>query len=92
MKHFQLADANFRKSVDLTFYEEDICDAVNTVKPGTQVIVAPDHFTTIPELGKVESIQVSRLLRQGELKDYTMYRPCLFNSYQRVNKSQEMEE
>lgn len=92
MKHFQLADTNFRKSVDLTFYEEDICDAVNTVKPGTQVIVGPDYFTTVPELGKMESIQVSRLLRQGDLKEYTMYRSCLFNSCQRVNETKEMEE
>ena len=92
MKYFRLANTDFRKIVDLTLYEKEITNAINKVKPGTKITVRPKYFSTEPPLGKMESIQVSRLLRKGKLKDYTMYRPCLFNSCQRVNKSQEMEE
>ena len=81
MKYFRLANADFRDSVDLTRYEDDIFQAVQKVKPDTKVTVTPNYFTTTPELGKMESILVSKQLRMGGLKEYTLYRPCLFNSY-----------
>lgn len=88
MKCFRLADVSFHKSIDLRLYKEDITQAVAKVKPDAEVIVESNYFSTIPELGKMESIQVSKLLRMGGLKDYTMYRSCLFNSYQMPNKQE----
>jgi len=81
MKKFYLADVNFRKSVDLTLYADNIIRAISKVKPEAEVTVTANYFSTVPELSKIESIKVSKLLRRGVLKQYTMYRPCLFNSY-----------
>lgn len=89
MKYFRLANADFRNSVDLTRYEDDIFQAVQKVKPDTKVTVTPNYFTTTPELGKMESILVSKQLRMGGLKEYTLYRPCLFNSYRQSDKEQQ---
>lgn len=88
MKYFRLADTGFRNSVDL---RDDIASAVAKVKPNAQLFVESSFFYTIPELGKRESILVSQELRKkSSLSDYTMQRPCLFNSTQRItNQSKE---
>ncbi|MBQ8281726.1 MAG: hypothetical protein IJZ25_04935 [Lachnospiraceae bacterium] len=93
MKYFQLTDTGFRKSVNLKLFEEDIASAVAKVKPDAQLFVKRDYFYTIPDLGKRESILVSQELRQkSSLNDYTLERPCLFSSTQRLTKKQQMEE
>ena len=92
MKYFQLTDTNFRKSVNLKLYEDDIASAVAKIKPDAQLVVESNYFYTIPELGKRESILVSRELRKtSNLNDYTLERPCLFSSTQILTKKQ-MEE
>ena len=92
MKYFQLTDTGFRKSVNLKVYENDIASAVAKVNPEAELFVENSYFYTIPELGKRESILVSRELRkQSSLNDYTMQRPCLLSSTQRLSKKQ-MEE
>ena len=83
MKYFRLADKAYRETVDLRLYEDDITAAVAKVKPDAQLFVECDGFYTIPELGKCESILVSQELRKNSgLNEYTMQRPCLFNSTQ----------
>lgn len=90
MKYFRLADKTYRENVDLKLYEDDIAAAVAKVKPSAQLFVEHDGFYTVPELGKRESILVSQELRRASgLKEYTMQRPCLFNSTQRINEQQE---
>ena len=91
MKYFRLADKAYRETVDLRLYEDDIAAAVAKVKPDAQLFVEQDGFYTIPELGKRESILVSQQLRQNSgLNEYTIQRPCLFNStQQRINHEQE---
>ena len=91
MKYFRLADKAYRKNVDLRLYEDDIAAAIAKVKPNAQLFVEKDGFYTIPELRKRESIMVSQELRRNSgLDDYTMQRPCLFNSIPRTNlKNQE---
>lgn len=92
MKYFRLADTGFRNSVDLRIYEDDIASAVAKVKPNAQLFVESTFFYTIPELGKRESILVSQELRKkSSLSDYTMQRPCLFNSTQRITNQQKEE-
>ena len=89
MKYFQLTDTDFRKSINLKIYEDDIASAVAKVKPEAQLFVETTYFYTIPELGKRESILVSRELRQKSgLNDYTLERPCLFSSTKRLSKKQ----
>lgn len=92
MKYFRLANKCYRNTVNLKLYEDDIASAVAKVKPGVQLFVESDYFYTIPELGKRESILVSQQLRKGGLNDYTMNRPCLFNSTQQINKKSQMED
>lgn len=91
MKYFRLADKAYRKNVDLRLYEDDISAAIAKVKPNAQLFVEKDGFYTIPELRKRESIMVSQELRKNSsLDDYTIHRPCLFNSIPRTNmKNQE---
>ena len=93
MKYFRLAEKAYRETVDLRLYEDDIASAIAKVRPDvdTQLFVEQDGFYTIPELGKRESIAVSQELRRNSgLDDYTMQRPCLFNSIPRTNmKNQE---
>lgn len=93
MKYFRLADKAYRETVDIRLYEVDIAAAIAKVRPNvaTQLFVEPDGFYTIPELGKRESILVSQeLRRKSGLNEYTMQRPCLFNStQQRINNEQE---
>ena len=91
MKYFRLADMAYRKQVDLRLYEDDIASAVAKVKPNAELFVEHDGFYTIPQLGKRESIMVSQELRRNSgLNEYTMQRPCLFNSIQRTyNNKQE---
>lgn len=85
MKYFRLVDTAYRKQVDLRLYEDDIASAVAKVKPNAQLFVEKDGFYTIPELGKRESIAVSQELRRNSgLDEYTMQRPCLFNSIPRI--------
>ena len=64
MKFFHLTDTGFRESVNLKIYEDDIASAVAKVKPDAQLFVVENGFYTIPELGKRESILVSKELRQ----------------------------
>ena len=94
MKYFRLADKAYRETVDLRLYEDDITAAVAKVKPDAQLFVECDGFYTIPELGKRESILVSQELRKNSgLNEYTMQRPCLFNSTQQyINDQQEEHE
>lgn len=80
MKYFRLAGADFRKQIDLRLYQSDIEEAVKKVKPNAKVIVRQSYFTTIPDLGKRESIAVSATLRQHAMAELTTFRPCLFNS------------
>ena len=83
MKYFRLAEKAYRETVDLRLYEDDISVAVAKVKPNALLVVERDGFYTIPELGKRESILVSQELRKSSgLNEYTMQRPCLFNSTQ----------
>ena len=91
MKYFRLAEKAYRETVDLRLYEDDIAAAVAKVKPNAQLFVEHDGFYTIPELGKRESILVSQELRRTSgLNEYTMQRPCLFNSTQQhINTEQE---
>lgn len=93
MKYFRLADKAYRETVDLRLYEDDIATAIAKVRPNveTQLLVDADGFYTFPELGKRESILVSQELRRNSgLNEYTMQRPCLFNStQQRINHQQE---
>ena len=90
MKYFRLADKAYRKNVDLRLYEDDIATAIAKVKPNAQLFVEKDGFYTIPELRKRESIMVSQELRRNSgLDDYTMRRPCLFNSIRRINNNQQ---
>lgn len=91
MKYFRLADKAYRKNVDLRLYEDDIAAAIAKVKPNAQLFVEQDGFYTIPELRKRESIMVSQELRRNSAPpDYTMQRPCLFNSVPHTNnKNQE---
>ena len=93
MKYFRLAEKAYRETVDLRLYEDDIAAAIAKVRPDvdTQLFVERDGFYTIPELGKRESILVSQELRRNSgLNEYTMQRPCLFNStQQRINNEQE---
>ena len=90
MKYFRLADKAYRKNVDLRLYEDDIAAAIAKVKPNAQLFVEKDGFYTIPELRKRESIMVSQELRRNSgPPDYTMQRPCLFNSIPRINNNQQ---
>ena len=91
MKKFRLAEKAYRETVDLRLYEDDITAAVAKVKPDAQLVVERDGFYTVPELGKRESILVSQELRRTSgLNEYTMQRPCLFNStQQRISIQQE---
>ena len=93
MKYFRLAEKAYRESVDLRLYEDDIAAAIAKVRPDvdTQLFVEQDGFYTVPELGKRESILVSQELRRNSgLNEYTMQRPCLFNSTQQhINTEQE---
>ena len=90
MKFFHLTDTGFRESVNLRLYEDNIARAVAKVKPEAQLFVVENGFYTIPELGKRESILVSKELRQkSSLNDYTLQRPCLFSSTQRTIKMEE---
>ena len=90
MKYFRLADAGYRKNVDLRLYEADIASAVSKVKPNAELFVEKDGFYTIPTLGKRESISVSQILRKNSnLYSYTMLRPCLFNSTEKILPKQE---
>ena len=88
MKYFRLADKGFRRNVDLRLYEDDITAAVAKVKSNAQLFVEKDGFYTIPELTKRESIMVSQALRRTSgLNEYTVQRPCLFNSIPRINNN-----
>lgn len=90
MKYFRLADKAHRKNVDLRLYEDDIAAAIAKVKPNAQLFVEKDGFYTIPELRKRESIMVSQELRKNSgLNEYTMQRPCLFNSIPRITNNQQ---
>lgn len=90
MKYFRLADKTYRDDVNLKLYEDDIAAAVAKVKPNAQLFVEHDGFYTIPELGKRESILVSQELRRTSgLNEYTMQRPCLFNSTRVIIDQQE---
>ena len=90
MKYFRLADKAYRKNVDLRLYEDDIATAIAKVKPNTQLFVEKDGFYTVPELRKRGSIMVSQELRRNSgLNEYTLQRPCLFNSIPRINNNQQ---
>lgn len=90
MKYFRLAEKAYRENVDLKLYEDDIAAAVAKVKPDAQLFVENDGFYTVPELGKRESILVSQELRRTSgLNEYTMQRPCLFNSTKLTINQQE---
>jgi len=80
-KKYQLANTEFRKTINLCKYKKSIEEAVHQIKPDARIIVRKDGFEVYPELTKIESIQVSRILRSGCLEQFTMYRPCLFNGY-----------
>lgn len=77
-KRYKLASSEYRKSANLRNYEKEITKAVRLVKPDAEVIVENDYYEVIPMLTKTESIAVSAILRMGILKQFTLYRPCLF--------------
>ena len=79
---YKLADRNNRLTVDLTLYSDEITAAVHMQNADAKVVVLKDGFYTIPSLSKYQVIQISQVLRQGSLKGYTSYRPCLFNGHE----------
>lgn len=81
MKLYRFADKKFRDTVDLMIYRDIIEKAVRKVKPEAIVTVLREGFYLDIELTKTESIRISQELRNDELEQYTMYRPCLFNGY-----------
>lgn len=90
MKYFRLAEKAYRKNVDLRLYKDDIATALAKVKPDSQLFVERDGFYTVPELRKGESIMISQELRKHSgLNEYTMQRPCLFNSIPRITMNQQ---
>lgn len=91
MKYFRLAGKGFRDNTDLRDYEDEIEKAVYQVKPEAEVTVTKTYYYTEPELGKLESIKVSEILRDGDMNDLTTYRPCLFNSSQNLTKKEQEE-
>ena len=87
MKFFQLTDTGFRSPVNMKIFENDIAKAVAMITPEATPYVENTYFYTVPELGKRQSILVSRELRKHSLlNNYTMERPCLFSSTQRLSK------
>ena len=86
MKIYRLADVDFRGKVDLTDYELEITRSVEAVVPEATVTVLKDGFYASVLLSKSQVIQISRELRKGSLRKYTMYRPCLFNGYSIVER------
>lgn len=94
MKYFRLAGTQYRNTSDLTDHSEEIAEAVSKVNPFVSVEVTKSYFTTVPDLTKRESIAVSMILRQGEMGEYTVFRPCLFSSTSTLTKEEiaELEE
>ena len=81
MKLYRFVDKKFRDTVDLTIYRDIIEQAVRKVKPEATVTVLKEGFYLDITPTKTESIRISQELRNGDLEQYTTYRPCLFNGY-----------
>lgn len=82
-KWYSLTNKDYKDIVDLRLYENDIEKAVHKVKPDAAVIVDRNAFCIIPPLTrKKEIIRISQDIRSDKLKEFTYYRPSLFESHE----------
>ena len=78
MRAYQLADAVYRGSVDLTKYEKLIVKIVTKEVPEAKVTVEKNQYFVTPDLTRGQAIRIGRERASSKIGKYTMFRPSLF--------------
>lgn len=78
MRVYSLANPDYRKSVDLTEFENYIQKAVKDTNPNLQVVVDKNSYAIPDTVTTGEIIKIGRAIAKSPLRKYCMERPVLF--------------
>ena len=78
MREYKLADTDYRLTVDLRGYEDEIKEIVKEYAPDVEVSVFEDKYVLNKQIEPGQAIRIGKALAKSALGKYSLLRPILF--------------